>query len=292
MVSFDQCGVCLELFSVIANDKKAPISGSCGHNFCAECVQHLQVSQTEELRRKVVNIQCPVCRNKSFRADTMVRNLGICDAIASLKDDQHVQSLRTKLSEANAEKKRLQLQFEVAENRTVLLLAEKNQAHNDESAAKSIRISELSERITSLDRELKDSCKASYHQKVEHENTKSELTKLRLQLQSIKEVVLQCPGAKVGQAEIQDKKKPKNQNAATGRTKQRHGTVRPVLLAAPAVRKAKTKVKRKNDPIHTDKTEPPTKCWKPTTSDWSDAMIAGRFESFKAMHPERFMGWN
>lgn len=257
MTSFYQCGVCLDLFSATVNDKKAPIVGSCGHNFCAECVQHLQVSQTEKLRRKVVNIQCPVCRVTSFCAETMVRNLGLCDAIASLED---VQSLRTKLSEANAEKQQLQLQFKAAEIRRVWALdelEEKSKAHGDESAAKAIRISELSERIASLNRELKDSGKTSHHLKVKLRSTNSELTKLRLQLQLIKEFALQCPSAKVGQELIQDKERQKIQPKAATRTKQQeHDTIRPVLLIAPVVREAKTKVKQKNDAIQeTDKVE-------------------------------------
>jgi hypothetical protein len=83
MPSYDECGICLGKYSPQSNGPRTPIVGTCGHDFCRECVQKMHMSEVSI--RNIVNVKCATCRTRSFRADKLVINRGLCEALAVIR---------------------------------------------------------------------------------------------------------------------------------------------------------------------------------------------------------------
>ncbi len=83
------CLLCRDQFSIDTvndpNDLKVPIRGACTHNYCKECVINLQLARLEKSRVHILNLNCPECRQPTFRADALQVDYVLCRLLRKIR---------------------------------------------------------------------------------------------------------------------------------------------------------------------------------------------------------------
>ncbi len=94
------CLLCRDAFSIDGeddpNDLKVPIRGGCTHNYCRGCVINLQLARLEKSRVHIINLDCPVCKQPTFRADALQVDHILCRSLRRIRhykaQEEHLKS--------------------------------------------------------------------------------------------------------------------------------------------------------------------------------------------------------